>query len=168
MKPFLLLVFLLPVRATAQALQGTLTDTRSGSTVPFAGYYLKGAGGPARGTSADGNGRFRFDGVAPGTYSLRFSAIGYRDTTFTGIRVGGDTTLRLFYADYCVYAAARQHKTCPACRRTDKVIPIRYGLPVSRTGKDPARGNGTRFLLAGCEVTGCDPAWYCRRDQTRF
>ena len=69
-------------RATAQerALAGTILDARTDSAVAGATVLVQGT---LLGTVTDGAGRFRVEGLAPGTAVLRVFARGYRDTSVT-------------------------------------------------------------------------------------
>lgn len=48
----------------------------------------------------------------------------------------------------------------PACvgSHTDHFIPIVYGFPTQRTLHRVKQG---KLYLGGCEVSGCDPHYYC-------
>lgn len=60
----------------------------------------------------------------------------------------------------------RENKSsvCPKCKSEKKVLPIFYGLT---TGKFMKK-NKNKFYFGGCELTGCDPKWYCKTDQLKF
>ncbi len=59
---------------------------------------------------------------------------------------------------FCPYAPA--HGRTPAClnSHTDHVIPIFYGLP---SAKVMAKAKAGKLYLGGCQLTGCDPYYYC-------
>lgn len=65
---------------------------------------------------------------------------------------------RIFLCRLCNYDSSS--RTCPVCQRSDKVIEIVYGLPMPPLRKD--------VYYAGCEVTCCDPKYYCSRDKKKF
>ncbi|HEX8326674.1 MAG TPA: hypothetical protein VF629_03975 [Hymenobacter sp.] len=48
----------------------------------------------------------------------------------------------------------------PACvgGHTDRLIPILYGLPSPQMMEQSRQG---KVRLGGCEITGCDPRYYC-------
>jgi hypothetical protein len=68
----------------------------------------------------------------------------------------------------CSHNKNSKQKICPVCKKNDEVIPILYGL----MGFD-AKGNSFfkdygEFMPGGCNVSPCDPTWYCKRDDCRF
>jgi len=63
--------------AQSDGVKGTIMDT-NGSPIPFASIFVKNT---SRGTSANSEGQYALY-LPKGSYSLRFNAIGYRDTTF--------------------------------------------------------------------------------------
>lgn len=60
----------------------------------------------------------------------------------------------------------RENKSsvCPKCKSDKKVLPIFYGLT---TGKFMKK-NKKKYYFGGCELTGCNPKWYCKTDQLKF
>ena len=62
------------------ALTGTVTDAETGAPLPSASValYLTADSSFVTGAAADADGRFRFDGLAPGGYRVRASFVGYR------------------------------------------------------------------------------------------
>jgi hypothetical protein len=99
-----------------------------------------------------------------GIYKIQLSHAGYRDTILQNVQVldGEVMDLSIEYP-YCQYDA--ENKTCPICSKKDEVIPIMYGYPSKGALDSQKRG---KLLLAGCEITGCDPHWYCKRDKNKF
>lgn len=84
----------------------------------------------------------------------------YSDSTFS---------LKITFPKNCQYNKNGENNICPKCKRSDKVIPILYGLRVpvfDENGNlkeiDPPHFPG------GCNVTNCDPAWYCKRNKLKF
>lgn len=65
---------------------------------------------------------------------------------------------RVLLCRLCKYDSTT--RICPACQRGDMVFDIIYGLPVPPLRKDA--------YYAGCEVTCCDPKFYCSRDDEKF
>lgn len=66
----------------------------------------------------------------------------------------------------CNYDASLRNRTCPRCRKQERVLPIVYGTEDG----DPTVPNPypVKGYQAGMDVTGCDPNWYCQRDKTSF
>ena len=54
--------------------------------------------------------------------------------------------------------------TCPACG-SDRVVPIRYGLPGADMQLDYDDGN---IELGGCLITDDDPRWACQACDARW
>ena len=91
------------------------------------------------------------------------------------IRVNSDsvTDLKVSFVSNCQYS--RSDSICPVCKKIDKVIPIVYGLIVFENDENDTTANSSSiieeeqsFRMGGCNVTGCDPFWYCRRDSISF
>lgn len=72
----------------------------------------------------------------------------------------------------CQYS--RADSICPICLKIDKVIPIEYGYLVITEEEHKKRNNKNQnedlrtFKSGGCEISGCDPFWYCKRDSISF
>jgi hypothetical protein len=90
------------------------------------------------------------------------------DTIFRDIKIVDNTLIKLNVHQFCKYDASINDKTCPICHKKDKVIPIRYGLPVSVNGENPMKHEGKTWKAGGCNISKCDPNWYCKRDRTEF
>lgn len=116
-----------------------------------------------RGAVTDLEGNFKFDSIPTGTYSVTARYSAYGDTTIFNIVVAADsiTIVNFILPPPCSYDLNRNHKTCPICKKKNKVVPIVYGLPIG------PRDN-KRYYYAGCGITNCDPHWYCKRDKHKF
>ena len=110
------------------------------------------------GTVPDANGNFKIDKIKKGTYSLVIRQIGNRDAITEGLVIKGDTliNLDLVYPPPCTFTIDKNPKCINGHR--DKIIPIVYGLPNKRTMEKSKKG---KVHLAGCNLTGCDPQFYC-------
>ncbi|MDO7850532.1 TonB-dependent receptor [Hymenobacter convexus] len=73
---------------TTATLRGTVADSLSGLPVVGLSVGLQGQPG---GTATDALGQFRLGGIAPGTYSLRIGALGYRAQTVPVTLTAGET-----------------------------------------------------------------------------
>jgi len=83
---------------TAQTVSGIVRDDRSGSPLPSANVLLIPGGDTSareRGDATDRAGHFSFTDVAPGTYTVRVSFVGYR-TAEREIQVDTDGTMLTF------------------------------------------------------------------------
>ncbi|MFV8282862.1 carboxypeptidase-like regulatory domain-containing protein, partial [Christiangramia marina] len=118
-----------------------------------------------KGTQADQNGNFRIENIPIGKYSMKISYIGNLDEEIKAVEIFKDstTTLNITYPPFCKYY--NSNKECPVCRKEDKVIPIVYGMPTNKMGRKAEKG---KLIIAGCEITGCDPNWDCKRDKIEF
>ncbi|MEM1057151.1 MAG: TonB-dependent receptor [Bacteroidota bacterium] len=75
---WLLLLVSIPLSAQTARLAGSVTDAADGTALPGVTLTLPGS---ERGTVSDLDGRFEITGLAPGTYTLRASSIGYAPLT---------------------------------------------------------------------------------------
>ena len=118
-------------------------------------------------SSVDFDGNFVIDSIPAGTYDLKLSCIGYKDTIVNSVRVYNDSIVKLniiYLPPPCMYRD-KNDKTCPICNKSDKVIPIIYGLPSPELVKDAEKG---KVWLGGCQISFCMPHWYCKRDKKEF
>ena len=74
----------------AGVIAGTVTEAATGDAIPGANLVIDGTN---MGAATDAEGRYRIEGVEPGTYSLRATFIGYNEAVREEIVVqGGETT----------------------------------------------------------------------------
>lgn len=79
-----------PARVAGR-LTGTVTNSRTGQAVAYASVaVLTEAGTPVNGSVCGEDGQFVVPGLAPGTYTLRVSFLGYQDLARSGIIVPAD------------------------------------------------------------------------------
>ncbi|WP_177189681.1 carboxypeptidase-like regulatory domain-containing protein [Hymenobacter actinosclerus] len=167
MKTLFIIVLLCVWGQNASAQQGTIEG------VLFNKAEQTGFGGRAtvllpelkNGATSDENGSFRILNIPAGTYQLKVECIGYQDTTFQ-VNVVADevTALNVNFPIGC-HVLNHKGKTCPYCHKSDEAIPVVYGMPDERTLR---RAKAGKLKLAGCNMTGCDPKWYCKRDEKKF
>ncbi len=164
MKKFLiiLLIFILTIKGFAQygKINGHIYDTEKKENLAYANIKILGT--QIR-THTDTNGNFKIDSLADGVYDIYIKYIGYKDTTIQKIKIfeNAEINLRINFPPPYVYKGVS--KRCPKCGRKNNVIPIVYGLPSSGMQKKERDG---KVRLGGCKMTGCDPTWYCKGDQT--
>ena len=124
----------------------------------------------------------RFDGLAAGTYHIAIEgeyediccAPGYRYRlkNVTGpavvVTAGNATATAATFPAPCAYYKDFTHRECPKCHKSDQVLPNEWGDPVvdPETGKIPYED--TYHWDDGHDPTGCDPVWYCKRDNIMF
>ncbi len=89
-----LLLGALPTVAHAQSgkLAGRVTDAAGGDPIPGATVLLLETG---QGTATGVDGRYVLIGIAPGSYTVRFSSIGYATQVFENVRITSNRTLTL-------------------------------------------------------------------------
>jgi hypothetical protein len=128
-----------------------------------------------KGSYIDSIGNFEIKNIEAGVYDLKLHVNYFDDSTLNNIRVNSDsvTDLKISFVSNCQYS--RSDSICPVCKKIDKVIPIVYGLIVFENDKTDTTDNSgsiieeeQSFKMGGCNVTGCDPFWYCRRDSISF
>ncbi|RMF58969.1 MAG: hypothetical protein D6746_08995 [Bacteroidetes bacterium] len=91
--PILLLGALPPVvQAQSGKLAGRVTDASTGDPIPGATVVLLETG---QGTATDVDGNYVLIGIAPGTYSVRFSFIGYATRIVENVRITSNRTVTL-------------------------------------------------------------------------
>lgn len=119
---------------TSVALQGTVTDLRSGRPIGMATVALSGT---ALSAQTDSNGNYRLEGLAPGPATLRFSASGYSGETVSTLfaAVGEfrlDKTLALDGGSTPSFTAlATDQAVYPA------YAPVTFQMEVANTGAEP-------------------------------
>ena len=168
-----LFIFLLcisySISAQTAVVKGNLTDrvTRE----PYIRVNLELVGTNQK-TYSGLEGEFEFDSLSPGRYQLwienRFVDNDYYqegESYWFNVPDNDTTTIVVEVVLHCVYNEHKADKRCPKCHKKNEVIPISYGLLI---GGIPKKHGKETFYDGGCEITGCDPNWYCRRDHTKF
>lgn len=113
-----------------------------------------------------------FSSLPADTFSLRIYDLSCLDTTVENIIVAANQIkeLQITVLSTCKYDRSANLKECPVCHKSDQVIPIVYGLLVSipDSNRKKKKHKQSDFYPGGCEITCCDPNWYCRRDKIEF
>ncbi|MFA7326246.1 MAG: hypothetical protein WC121_06245 [Candidatus Kapaibacterium sp.] len=96
-----------------------------------------------------------------------------KNSTLEDIRIDSNFFRRNLLKEIeCQYNKA--DSICPVCSKIDKVIPIEYGYLVITKEEYEKRNDKNQkedlrtFKSGGCEISGCDPFWYCKRDSISF
>jgi hypothetical protein len=149
----------LPSAAQTYVLSGQIVDSQTNSGLPGATVLLKQDTLVVAGCSTNQDGRFLLNMPRRQDYSIEVKLLGYRPRTIqlTG-SVANPAPLRILMPGFCPYAYKRG--TVPPCvgGHTDQVVPIVYGLPDAKTME---KAKGGKLHLGGCNLTGCDPKYYC-------
>ena len=74
------------------AITGVVVDQKQGQPLPGANVTIKGT---TTGTTTDLKGRYRLDGLEPGTYDVLFSFVGFQKKTVTGVEVTAGTSTKI-------------------------------------------------------------------------
>ena len=74
------------------AITGVVVDAKKGEPLPGANVSIKGT---TTGTSTDVKGRYRLEGLDPGTYDVLFSFVGFQKKTVTGVEVNAGTSTKI-------------------------------------------------------------------------
>ncbi|MCJ7933120.1 MAG: hypothetical protein MUW56_05655 [Chryseobacterium sp.] len=111
----------------------------------------------------DSNGHFESENLKDGKYRLNIAENNNYIKNEYLLNVKGDTVVNLIAVKYCPY---KENKSlvCPVCRRDKNVLPIFYGLTTWKFEKK----NRKKYYFGGCEVSGCDPKYYCNTDRVKF
>ena len=135
-------------------------------------FSLKISGGlNARYLLMDNAETFSVSGLNADTISIHISDFGCTDTVIHNIllKPGEETVLNVHIPSRCVYDKSENDNTCPVCGKKDEVIPVEYGLPIFKNARTQRKfEKNPTFYAAGCEITCCDPNWYCKRDKKLF
>lgn len=145
--------------AQGTAFSGTLKDTESAHGFSGATLLFKQGEATVTGATTDNEGHFRVDAIRPGTYDVEIQALFFRPKTVRGVVVtAGAQPLVLDFPGPCTFRYAGRQR--PACMggHTDHLLPIVYGLPGKRA---MTRAKAGKIYLGGCQLTGCDPRYYC-------
>jgi len=120
--------------------------------------------GPDRIAEVKDNLTFKFENLNPGEYELLFFPNGDTDYSNRKILIDSEKSIVKHETNYfynCRYNVSKSNKTCPECKKKNRVIPIEYGLIISY-------GNPKDFWPGGCIIFDCQPNWYCKRDKIEF
>ena len=125
--------------------------------------------GIEKSTVLDKNLNFSFRNLESDSIRIRTEPHSYlRNRIIIGFLKPNDSIeLKIPYSLSCKYDKSKENKTCPVCKKEDKVIPISYGL-IAEIRKKGEEKKEKEYKSGGCVTTGCDPNWYCKRDKIEF
>ena len=111
---------------------------------------------------------FKFENLPSDTFLVSFSRRSY---PYSGeyifyLKDGETRKLDVPYSSTCPFDKIKDG-ICPVCKKTDEVIPIRYGLITTKIGKDK-KPSKRKYKSGGCMISDCQASWFCERDQKEF
>ena len=111
-----------------------------------------------------------YTSMTPGQYKIQISGQGQLTTVKDNIVVKNGQNLVLIFAfnGPCLYDHPVNYiPTCPK-NHTDSIIPIVYGLIVTKGDTFVKNKKEMKAKYAGCVVTDCDPQFYCKEHDIEF
>jgi hypothetical protein len=156
---FATMLLVLPSAAQTYVLSGQVIDSYTGGGFAGATVLLRQDTTIVAGCNTNRDGSFQLKKPGLRDYTLEVVTISYRTKRVQLVGSGTNSApLRILMPGFCPYAYKRGKK--PACLggHTDQVVPIAYGLPGAKTMKKAKQG---KLCLGGCNVTDCDPGYYC-------
>jgi hypothetical protein len=113
----------------------------------------------------DYNGRYKIDSIPVGVYEIGASYV-LREYIKKKFEVVKDSVLEINFEFTCQYEKHEKDKTCPICLKSDRVVPVAYGMLIVPMKGSP---NDTSYYWAGTDqIPLCHPNWYCKRDKFEF
>jgi CarboxypepD_reg-like domain len=163
LRKLIVLLFFFFTGATAFSqlhnLSGKVFDSRSAQSLPGAIVTMN---YKKMQQFTDTHGNFLFDSLPAGNYRVKVFYAGFpvKELEVT-LSSNIHNNLLIEMNPPCKYDSARKTGICPFCHQKDKAVPVKYGLPIGKM-------DTVHYYYAGCEVTDCDPSWYCKRDKQLF
>lgn len=105
---------------------------------------------------------FKFENLNPGEYELLFFPNGDTDYSNRKIHIDSEKSninheINYFYN--CKYDVSKDNKTCPKCKKQNRVIPVENSF---------LSYDKESFPLGCLRISECEPNWYCKRDKFLF
>jgi len=109
----------------------------------------------------DENLSFEFRDLKPGSFEIWIEPHTRYSYDFQAgvLEPNENLYLEIPVAFSCKYDQSENDKTCPICKKQNRVIPTNYGL----LDYQPLDS-----YSLGCIKSDCDPNWYCKRDKIEF
>ncbi|MEJ8606727.1 hypothetical protein JSO61_009675 [Riemerella anatipestifer] len=109
------------------------------------------------------DGKYEFQNIKNGNYILSIIYNNNYSNNQFKVNVNGITTQNFYLTKYCRFSENKDG-ICPICKSKQNVIPIFYGLTTRKFMKK----NKSKYHFRGCEISSCDPKWYCKNDKLEF
>ncbi|MVN79261.1 DUF2012 domain-containing protein [Hymenobacter sp. HMF4947] len=141
-------------------LAGQVNNSKGSGGFPGITVTLQHDGHTIAGTATNQDGTFSLSNLPVGTYDLVLEMIGYRTERQIGVSITTAQAARLTipFPGPCPYTYPHHKLSVCMGGHTNHFIPIAYGLPTARMMQRAKQG---KVYLGGCQVTGCDPKYYC-------
>lgn len=132
-----LLLFLITDAQNSGSLTGTVTDKNLLNTLSGVSVELVGAG---KGTMTDSSGKFRITGIAPKSYTLRFTSVGYNEVLLYNIVVTSGNEINLSVQMEAAVTRL-EDVVIKSSRRTAVAASLETPLSVQRLTTEEIRSN---------------------------
>lgn len=119
------------------SVSGLVMDKERMQVVAGASVVLETSG---RGTSTDSSGYFRIKGITPGTYSLRITAVGYKESILYNLVIGSGNESN-FSIQLEPLATSLKEVVIGSSRRTARAASLESPLSVQRLTTEEIRSN---------------------------
>ena len=138
---FFTLALLISISSFSQsgtgALKGTITDEKTGETIPFAAVVVKTGETQVAGTATDINGVYTIKPLTPGTYNVLVSVVGYNSIIIAGVLINSD---KITFKDIGLKSGIQ----------LDEIEIVEYTVPL--INRDGGASGGT---VTGKEIEKC-------------
>lgn len=142
------------------SLEGKILDRENNQGFPGVILILKDSENKTFGTQTDIEGKYKFENLSAGVYTLKISSIGIRDKIIENFVIEPKPKeFNQIFPEPC----AEVSKICPK-NHSDKIIPIVYGLPSKKMQTKSKKG---KIKLGGCDPSYCEK-WYCKTHDLNF
>jgi hypothetical protein len=159
---FICIMVTLQSFAQTGTIEGRVIYKVDSSALPGAVILVSGTG---MGAVAGQDGLFTINDVPPGRYDITVQLIGSGTDTLRNVNIPPGVLIAVNLSLPPGDCSGKKHRICPVDMQSNEIIPIVYGLPGSKLRRKAERG---KVWLGGCELTGCDPTWYCKRHKNSF
>ena len=159
----ILLFFLIFSNFYSQSLKGIIKDSINYKKTVFNLKLTNNSDGKEYFSHTNQEGKYEFNDLKNGVYILSIIYDNYYLNNKFDIKVNGETKGNFYISKYCKYNE-NKNGICPNCKSKENVLPILYGL----TTASFMRKNKNKYYFGGCEISGCDPKWFCKKDKLEF
>lgn len=158
-------VFIISIQGFSQTggIQGNVIFKLDSIGLPRANVIISGT---RIGAQTEDDGTFELTKLQEGKYDLVVESIGYGKDTIRNVDVKKNSITKITLglpAGVC-HKKPKSRK-CPVDGKTKNVVPILYGLADGKMRRKMDKG---KAKLGGCEVTGCEPNWFCKIHDKEF